>query len=150
MLGIGFAMLAMGAWSLYLRSRRHLYEAPWMHRTAVLMGPAGFVAVVSGWITTEAGRQPYTVYGLLTTAQSASSINAAAVGVSLVAFIMVYFVLFGAGAFYILRLMSKPPKDGEPDLAPDQPIRAAGLMPAPTLVPAGVLDRTRQGHPHDT
>ena len=150
MLGIGFAMLAMGAWSLYLHSRRHLYEAPWMHRTAVLMGPAGFVAVVSGWITTEAGRQPYTVYGLLTTAQSASSINAAAVGVSLVAFIMVYFVLFGAGAFYILRLMSKPPKDGEPDLAPDQPIRAAGLMPAPTLVSAGVLDRTRQGHPHDT
>lgn len=150
MLGIGFAMLAMGAWSLYLRSRRRLYEAPWMHRAAVLMGPAGFVAVVSGWITTEAGRQPYTVYGLLTTAQSASSINAAAVGVSLVAFIMVYFVLFGAGAFYILRLMSKPPKDGEPDLAPDQPIRAAGLMPAPTLVSAGVLDRTRQGHPHDT
>ena len=150
MLGIGFAMLSMGAWSLYLRSRRRFYEAPWMHRAAVLMGPAGFVAVVAGWITTEAGRQPYTVYGLLTTAQSASSINAAVVGVSLVAFIMVYFVLFGAGAFYILRLMSKPPKDREPDLSSDQPIRAAGLMPAPTLVPAGVLDRTRQGHPHDT
>ena len=150
MLGIGFAMLSMGAWSLYLRSRRRFYEAPWMHRAAVLMGPAGFVAVVAGWITTEAGRQPYTVYGLLTTAQSASSINAAVVGVSLVAFIMVYFVLFGAGAFYILRLMSKPPKDREPDLSSDQPIRAAGLMPASTLVPAGVLDRTRQGHPHDT
>lgn len=150
MLGIGFVMLVMGAWSLYLRSRRHLYDAPWMHRAAVLMGPAGFVAVLAGWITTEAGRQPYTVYGLLTTAQSASSINAAAVGVSLVAFIMVYFVLFGAGAFYILRLMSKPPKDGEPDLAPDQPIRAAGLMPAPTLVSPGVLDRIRQGHPYDT
>ena len=42
-----------------------------MHRAAVLMGPAGFVAVLAGWITTEVGRQPYTVYGLLTTAQSA-------------------------------------------------------------------------------
>ena len=70
------------------------------------MGPTGFVAVLAGWITTEVGRQPYTVYGLLRTAQSVSPIAAPAVGASLIAFIVVYFVVFGAGIFYILRLMA--------------------------------------------
>ena len=71
------------------------------------MGPSGFVAVLAGWITTEVGRQPYTVYGLLRTANSASPIDAAAVGASLVAFIIVYFLVFGAGTFYLLRLMAQ-------------------------------------------
>jgi cytochrome bd ubiquinol oxidase subunit I len=130
MVGIGFAMLSLGLWSLWLRYRRKLYETPIMHRAAVLLGPAGFIAVLAGWITTEVGRQPYTVYGLLTTVQSASPISAVAVGSSLVAFIIVYFALFGAGTFYILRLMNQPPHAGEPGLPPDQPIRAAGILPA--------------------
>ena len=70
------------------------------------MGPSGFVAVLAGWITTEVGRQPYTVYGLLRTADSVSPIDAPAVAASLVAFIVVYFAVFGAGIFYILRLMA--------------------------------------------
>jgi cytochrome d ubiquinol oxidase subunit I len=97
------------------------------------MGPSGFVAVLAGWITTEAGRQPYTVYGLLTTAQSVSAIDAAAVGASLLAFIVVYFALFGAGTFYILRLMRKPPETQEPELPATEPIRAAGIMPSPAM-----------------
>ncbi|RFC34059.1 MAG: cytochrome bd-I ubiquinol oxidase subunit 1 apoprotein [Candidatus Nitrotoga sp. SPKER] len=134
MLGIGFTILAMGVWSLYLRNRRRFYETPWMYRAALLMGPAGFIAVLAGWITTEAGRQPYTVYGLLMTSQSVSSINTTAVGITLIAFIMIYFMLFGAGVFYVLRLMSKPPMDREPDISPNQPILATGLMPAPVIV----------------
>ena len=86
-----------------------------------LMGPMGFVAVLAGWVTTEVGRQPYTVYGLLATAQSVSPIAAAGVGASLIAFIIVYFAVFGAGVFYILRLMSHRPMAGEPD----QPGRGA-------------------------
>ena len=70
------------------------------------MGPSGFVAVLAGWITTEVGRQPYTVYGLLRTAQSVSPIALPGVGASLVAFIVVYFAVFGAGILYILRLMA--------------------------------------------
>lgn len=58
---IGFAMLAIGAWSLFLRWKRQLYDAPWMLRAAVLMGPSGFAALLAGWFTTEIGRQPYTV-----------------------------------------------------------------------------------------
>ncbi|QYZ72158.1 cytochrome ubiquinol oxidase subunit I [Neotabrizicola shimadae] len=133
MVGIGFAMLGLGVWSLIARYRRQLYSAPWLYRAAILMGPSGFVAVLAGWITTEVGRQPYTVYGLLTTAQSASSIDAAAVGTSLVAFIVVYFTLFSAGLFYIFRLMSKPPHPGEPGLPTDEPVRAGGIMPAPAM-----------------
>ena len=117
MMGIGFAMLVIGAWSLVLRYKRRLYDSPWMHRAALLMGPSGFAALLAGWFTTEIGRQPYTVYGLMTTAESVSAIDAAAVGASLVTFIVVYFAIFGAGTFYILRLMHRPPEPAEPGLA---------------------------------
>ena len=65
---------------------------------ALAMGPAGFIAVLAGWITTETGRQPFTVYGLLRTAESASPLAAPAVASSLIAFVIVYFIVFGAGA----------------------------------------------------
>ena len=133
MVGIGFAMLGMGLWSL-LRRRQYgrLYEDLWLHRAALLMTPSGFIAVLAGWITTEVGRQPYTIYGLLTTAQSASPIAAPAIGASLIAFIIVYFAIFGAGAFYILRLCGKSPDSAEPDIEPG-PTHAAGINPGPAL-----------------
>jgi cytochrome d ubiquinol oxidase subunit I len=133
MVGAGLAMLALGVWSLVLRARGRLYEQPWLLRAAVAMSPVGLVAVIAGWITTEVGRQPYTVYGLLRTAESASPIDAAAVGTSLVAFIIVYFAVFGAGAFYMLRLMHKAPALAEPDLDPGAPLHASGLMPGPAM-----------------
>jgi cytochrome d ubiquinol oxidase subunit I len=96
MVGLGFAMLGLGLWSLLARARRRLYDSPWLHRAAVLMGPAGFVAVIAGWVTTEVGRQPFTVYGQLLTAQSHSPLAAPAVAASLLAFVVVYFTVFGA------------------------------------------------------
>ncbi len=110
MVGAGIAMLAVGAWSLALRARKRLYDQPWLLRASVALSPIGIVAVIAGWITTEVGRQPYTVYGLLRTTDSASSIDAAAVGASLAAFAIVYFAVFGAGAFYMLRLMGTEPR----------------------------------------
>jgi cytochrome d ubiquinol oxidase subunit I len=94
------------------------------------MGPAGFVAVLAGWITTETGRQPFTVYGLLRTADSASPLAVPAVSSSLVAFIIVYFTVFAAGIAYILRLMAHPPHHGEQGPQADMPARAAGITPA--------------------
>lgn len=132
MVGIGMLMLCLGLWSLWLRRTRKLYETPLMHRAALWMGPSGFIAVLSGWIVTEVGRQPYTVYNLLTTADSASPIDAAAIGTSLIAFIVVYFTLFGAGVFYILRLMSHPPSEHQAALEHGAPVRAAGFV-HPTL-----------------
>ncbi len=132
MVGIGFAMLGLGLWSLFARARRRLYDWPWLHRTAVAMGPSGFVAVIAGWVTTEVGRQPFTVYGLLTTADSASPLAAPAVAASLTAFVIVYFAVFGFGTWYILRMMNKGVQVHEPDLAEaDGPIRTAGITPGP-------------------
>ncbi len=139
MVGLGFAMLGLGLWSLWARWKGVLYDLPWLHRAAMLMGPSGFIAVLAGWITTEVGRQPYTVYGLLTTAQSASPVQAAAVGTSLVAFVVIYFALFGAGMFYILRLMREPPHAQEDELSPIEPIRAGGIMPGPAMDAEGHL-----------
>ena len=134
MVGIGFAMLGLGLWSLLARFRRRLYEWSWLHRAAVLMGPSGFVAVIAGWITTEVGRQPYTVYGQLLTSQSHSPLAAPAVAASLVAFVLVYFAVFGAGTWYILHLMHRPAQPHEPE--PDAtPVRTAGITPAPALQP---------------
>ena len=133
MVGIGFAMLGIGLWSLWRRYRGGLYEAAWLHRAAILMGPSGFAALLAGWTVTEVGRQPYTIYGLLTTTQSASAVDAAAVATSLLAFIIVYFTLFGAGVFYIFRQMMLTPGPHESGLPAGEPIRASGIMPAPAL-----------------
>ncbi|WP_022692222.1 cytochrome ubiquinol oxidase subunit I [Sphingomonas oryzagri] len=129
MVGLGFAMLGLGLWSLVARLRRKLFDWPWLHRAAICMGPAGFVAVIAGWVTTEVGRQPFTVYGLLRTAQSHSPLAAPAVASSLVAFVLVYFFAFGAGTYYLLRLMAKAPERGESE-PPNVPQRAAGITPA--------------------
>ncbi len=131
MVGLGMAMAAIGIISLWLRFRRHLYDASWFHRIAVLMGPAGFLALLAGWVTTEVGRQPYTVYGYLRTTDSVSPIGLAGVASSLVAFIVVYFMVFGSGVFFIMRLMSHPPHPHESEMSAAHPIHAAGLVPGP-------------------
>jgi cytochrome d ubiquinol oxidase subunit I len=140
MLVVGFAMAALGLWSAWRRVRRDLYGSRNLYRAALLMTPSGFLAVLAGWITTEVGRQPYTVYGLLLTADSISPLEAPAVGGSLIAFIAVYFVVFTAGIFYILRLMGEDPNKAVAaiDIGPS---RAAGIAPGPALAkrrrPAG-------------
>ena len=129
MIALGFAMLGLGIWSLWARWRKVLYRDSWLHMAAVAMGPSGFVAVLAGWVTTEVGRQPFTVYGLLRTSDSLAPIAAPAVATSLIAFIIVYFFVFGAGVFYIMRMMSKPPGGGGKELSKG-PLRSAGTTPA--------------------
>ncbi|WP_127104955.1 cytochrome ubiquinol oxidase subunit I [Pararhodobacter zhoushanensis] len=128
MVAVGFAMLGLGLWAAFARWRGHLTTSPWLHRAAVLMGPTGFLAVLCGWITTEVGRQPYTVYGLLRTTDSVAPLQAEAVATSLIAFIIVYFFVFGFGTLYVLRLMSKRPKD-RVDIEEIGPTRSSGITP---------------------
>jgi len=132
MVGLGLLMLLVGLWSLLRRAQSRLYTDRMLHRAALVMGPSGFVAVLAGWIVTEVGRQPYTVYGLLRTADSVSPIAAPAVGASLTAFIVVYFAIFGAGTFYVLRMMAKRPEIVG-DREDQGPIRTAGVTPAPSV-----------------
>ena len=130
MVGLGVLMALLGLTSLLLRWRGRLYHSRWLQRWAVAMGPSGFVAVLAGWITTEMGRQPYTVYGLLRTADSVAPVAAPAVAWSLIAFVVVYFAVFGAGTAYLLRLMAQlPPR--APEAAPIQePVAVARPLPA--------------------
>ncbi|NUZ08224.1 cytochrome ubiquinol oxidase subunit I [Piscinibacter koreensis] len=132
MVGLGFLMAGLGVLSLLARWRGKLFEWRGLHRFALVMGPSGLVAVLAGWITTEVGRQPWTVYGLMRTAESASPLAAPAVAASLIAFVVIYFLVFGAGVLYILKLMSKPPEPHEP-APPRTPVRTAGITPAAAL-----------------
>ena len=145
MVGIGFAMLGIGLCSLTARARKKLYDWPWLHRAAVAMGPSGFIAVLAGWVTTEVGRQPFTIYGVLRTVDSASPLDAPAVAASLLAFVVVYFAVFGMGVWYLLRLMKKPPEAHEAPPS-DAPIRSAGITPAPQVLAGdGVPGNARSG-----
>ena len=146
MVGIGMLMLGVGLWSLWLRRRGKLYDTVWMLRAALWMGPSGFIAVLAGWVVTEVGRQPYTVYNLLRTAESASPIHAAAVASSLIAFVVVYFALFGAGVVYMLRLMRQAPDVAHAELPANEPTRAAGILPASALS-ATPVNETAKGQP---
>ncbi|WP_315813909.1 cytochrome ubiquinol oxidase subunit I, partial [Bradyrhizobium sp. SZCCHNR2028] len=138
MVGLGLLMMALGLFSLWERWRGRLYVNRGLHRFAIAMGPAGFIAVMAGWITTETGRQPFTVYGLLRTTDSVSPLAAPAVGASLLAFIIVYFIIFAAGVLYTLRLMAEPPHPGEPGPSSEQPVRTAGITPAAGVVQGAV------------
>ncbi|MCK7460237.1 cytochrome ubiquinol oxidase subunit I [Idiomarina aminovorans] len=126
MVGIGFLMVLAGLWSGLQRLRGKLYDNSLLLRFSLFMGPMGFVAVIAGWIVTEVGRQPWVVYGLLRTADAASPIDRAGVAGSLIAFIVVYFLVFGAGTFYILRKMAGNPEQVHiPEHAKHQPTMAA-------------------------
>jgi cytochrome d ubiquinol oxidase subunit I len=133
MVGLGLLMFALGLVSLWARARGRLYSSRFLHRFALVMGPAGFVAVIAGWVTTEVGRQPYVIYNVMRTAEAVSPIATPAVTGSLIAFVLVYFIVFGAGTLYILKLMAKPPHPGE-DEPPDVPIRTAGITPSASLM----------------
>ncbi len=127
MVAIGLAMMGLGLWTLWLRLRGRLFDSRIAHWAAIGLAPSGFVAVLAGWITTEVGRQPYTVYGLLRTAESASPLDAPAVAVSLAVFALVYFLVFGAGIVFLLQLMGKIPASGETGPVSGIPNRAAGV-----------------------
>jgi cytochrome bd ubiquinol oxidase subunit I len=131
---LGMAILGLGLFSLLARACGGLYRWTLLHRLTVLMGPAGFIAVIAGWVTTEVGRQPFTVYHALRTADSVSPVASPAVTGSLIAFVLVYFGTFVSGAVYILKLIAKPPSEHEtvPEAAPTS---AAGITPAAALNP---------------
>jgi cytochrome d ubiquinol oxidase subunit I len=133
MVGLGLCIFALGLWSLVQRLRGRLYASPGLLRTAVALGPAGVVAIIAGWITTEVGRQPWVIHGLLRTADARSPVAAEAVGASLAAFVTVYLIVFGAGVYYLLRLLHEPPASAAAGLSPKEPLRASGIMPGPVM-----------------
>jgi cytochrome d ubiquinol oxidase subunit I len=125
MVGLGLLMIGLGAWGALQWARGKLEGDRWFLRAAVAMSPAGFLAVLSGWITAEVGRQPYVAYGVLRTADAASPLVAGQVGTSLLAFMTIYAVVFTAGAIFIFRLLHEGPESPAGSEAP-RPQRAPG------------------------
>jgi cytochrome bd ubiquinol oxidase subunit I len=111
MVGLGVLMLLLGVWSLLLRYRRTLYQSKLFLRFAVAMGPSGLIAILAGWFTTEIGRQPWVVYGVMRTKDAVSNHSALALSTTLLVFIVIYIAVFGTGVSYMLRLVAAGPAD---------------------------------------
>ncbi len=110
---MGLLMIALGLFSLWLRYKGRLYRSRPFLRFVLLMGPSGLIAILAGWFTTEIGRQPWVVYGVMRTRDAVSAHSTLQMSISLLAFIVVYCVVFGVGYLYMLRLIKHGPVTGE-------------------------------------
>ena len=130
MVGLGLSMIGLGLWGAWLCAGARRPEGCRAFLWAsVAMGPAGFAAVVAGWVVAEVGRQPYVIYGVLRTADAVSPVTRAEVSASLLAFMAIYAVVFSAGALFIMRLIDEGPRDEAEtpaDASPASPL-AAGV-----------------------
>jgi cytochrome d ubiquinol oxidase subunit I len=125
MVGLGILMLVLGLYGVRLLRRGAVASSRRFLRLCQVMGPTGFVAVIAGWTVAEVGRQPWTVHGLVRTVDSTSPVTASAVGTSLIVYAFVYFTVFGAGVWYMLRQAAKDPDSGGDRVA--RPAHAAFL-----------------------
>ena len=107
MVGIGMVMILTGLFAAVLYFKKRLFDSRWFQWWCMALTPSGFVAVLAGWFVTEIGRQPYIVYNVMRTADAASPVGGIQVGLSLFAFVFIYLLVFGAGAYYIIRLILK-------------------------------------------
>ncbi len=137
MVGIAFIMLFVVATGQVLRLRGRLWNSSWFLRLCEWAAPLGFIAVIAGWVTTEVGRQPWTVYGLLRTADSVSpSLSGTDVAVSFALYIVVYLIMFPTGIAFMAGLVRRGPEqmDSEPAAVesgrPHQPFDTAARAAA--------------------
>ena len=131
MVGIGMLMLLVAWWGAWLAWRGKLEHSPRFLRIAQWMGPSGFIAVLAGWVVTEMGRQPWTVYGLLRTAESVSpTLTGLDVFLSLLFYQVVYLTVYAAAGYYLLQLIQQGP-DAEPlpdvTARPTRPLSASSI-----------------------
>ncbi len=117
MVGIGTLMAATGLIALILHfKKKRLFDTRWFQLWCMALTPAGFIAVLAGWFVTEVGRQPWIVQGLMRTSDATSPVAGTSLAISLTAFVIIYIFVFGAGSYYILKLIGKGP-EGEPAAA---------------------------------
>lgn len=111
MIAMGVLMLALAWWGAWQGKHRRLRQSRTLLWFLSCSGPLGFIAVIAGWITTEAGRQPWTVYGLLRTSESVSAVSGPEVALSLSLFGVVYAVLMAAYLWFFLKLVRHGPPE---------------------------------------
>ena len=131
MAGLGMLMILLAVIGLILRRGGRLYESRLFQYCMLAMGPAGFITLLAGWVTTEMGRQPWVVYGVLRTAQAVSPVTQQDVSVSLMIFVIVYFLVFCTGIYYILKLLriGPPYDDAAPRPTPGADANSSGRRP---------------------
>ena len=132
MVGCGVLMLGLVLLGGWLRWRGRLYDTPLFLGLAQFAAPLGFVAVIAGWCVTEVGRQPWTVYGLLRTAQSVSpSLTSYDVAISLAGYMIVYLLIYPWGLLLMLRIVRRGPAqlvDSEIEAGrPEAPVLAGAV-----------------------
>jgi cytochrome bd ubiquinol oxidase subunit I len=132
MVALGVMMMLVGLWSLWHRRNGSLFTSRFFHRVALCMAPAGFTALLCGWVTTEVGRQPWTVYGLLRTSDSLTPIILSSIVFSMAVFVVVYVIAFGSGMGILVRLLGRPPTEDEREADPSDAvdIPTTGMDPA--------------------
>lgn len=141
MVGLGLLMLLLSLWSATALWRRKAYESKALQRFALWMGPSGLIAMLAGWYTTEIGRQPWIVYGLMRTENAVSNHSTTTMSVTLAVLVIMYMAVFGLGILYMLRLITRGPDDpATQQETPLKPLRASHLAtsnnaPAETLTP---------------
>jgi cytochrome d ubiquinol oxidase subunit I len=115
MVGIGGLTLALVAWSWWVWRRDAFADSRGFLKLCELASPLGFAAVIAGWVTTEVGRQPWVVYGLMRTADAVTpSLGAADVLISLAVYAVAYVAIFGAGGYFLVRLLRAGPATKAP------------------------------------
>jgi cytochrome d ubiquinol oxidase subunit I len=128
MLGLGFFMIAAALYGAFLWWRGTLFTTRWYLRVMAQCWWVGFVAVITGWIVTECGRQPWVVQGVLRTADAASPVTGGSVLTTLILFVLAYGVVFSFGIYYINRLITRgldSPVSHEPGQFSRAPITGA-------------------------
>jgi cytochrome d ubiquinol oxidase subunit I len=113
MVGIGLLMLFTAYFGVYLFFKKRLFTSSNFHKWCMIISPMGFVAILSGWVVTEVGRQPYIVYGLLRTSEAASNVAPHQVLFTLILFFIVYMFMMSFGVFYIFQLVKIGIKQGD-------------------------------------
>jgi cytochrome bd ubiquinol oxidase subunit I len=122
MVGIGIILLALSIIGAYLRWRGHLFTNRWFLIALVITSPLSFIAIISGWIVTEAGRQPWVVYDVMRTADAASPLPATNVGLTAILFTIVYASLLAGFLWFFLRAIIQGPV---PTSEADMPLPSA-------------------------
>jgi cytochrome d ubiquinol oxidase subunit I len=139
MVGVGVLMVAIGLTGAWLWWRGRLFETRWYLLPVAWSWWLGFVAVISGWIVTESGRQPWLAYGILRTADATSPVPGATVATTLALFVLVYGIVFAMGIYYINRLINKGPEGRAiepPEMGtPTRPLSAAAEAGREVLSP---------------
>jgi cytochrome d ubiquinol oxidase subunit I len=112
MVGIGLFLSAVAALYLWVRARKkRLPESRWFYRAVVVAGPLSVVALISGWVVTEVGRQPWVVYDVLRTRSAVTAAGGIPVGLTVLA--LVYLGLAVAVVWMLRRLERMPLPGGD-------------------------------------